>query len=132
MVQGLFGIIGTYFVGAMIVHLAYNRVNPHGSGLKHYVLYTMNNQLHIEWIVRSLILFSWLHGKPIAITIIDEGSTDDTLAIVRSLSRRHRLDVLYAGDHLQDGIPPCPEPCSETIHIRLNQIEDMRKYGLRG
>ncbi|MEX1028750.1 MAG: hypothetical protein WDZ91_01745 [Paenibacillaceae bacterium] len=122
MVYGLF-ILGTYFCGALAIHLAYSWVNSHDVEAKHYVLYTLDNQLHIEWIIRSLIVFHWLQGKSISITIIDEGSSDDTIAILSLLSKHHRLDV-----RLLDDEGPQLLPLRDTsIHIRLSQPEDLRK-----
>ncbi|MEX2414845.1 MAG: hypothetical protein WD424_01765 [Paenibacillaceae bacterium] len=122
MVYGLF-IIGTYFCTAITIHLAYSRMSMNDMESKHYVLYTLDNQLHIEWIIRSLILFYWLQGESISITIIDEGSSDDTLAIVGLLSRLHQLDV-----RRMDGDSPQPLPLRDaSIHIRLSQPEDMHK-----
>lgn len=122
MVYGLL-IIGTYFCSAIAIHLAYSRMSINDIESKHYVLYTLDNQLHIEWIIRSLILFYWLQGKSISITIIDEGSSDDTLAILGLLSKHHQLDV-----RLMDDDHPQTLPLRDTsIHIRLSQPEDMHK-----
>lgn len=122
MVYGLF-IIGTYFCSAIVIHLACSRMSANEIESKHYVLYTLDNQLHIEWIIRSLILFYWLQGKAISITIIDEGSSDDTLAILSLLSRHHKLDV-----RLMDDDGPQHLPLRDTsIHIRLSQPEDRNK-----
>jgi hypothetical protein len=122
MVYGLF-IIGTYFCSVIVIHLAYSRLGSHDVEAKHYVLYTLDNQSHIEWIIRSLIVFHWLQGKSISITIIDEGSSDDTVAILSLLSKSHQLDVHLMGDE-----NPQPLPLRETsIHIRLSQPEDLHK-----
>jgi hypothetical protein len=127
MVQLLIWIIIAYAAGALAVHIAYRRLQG-TSDSKHYVLYTLNDQRHIEWAVRSLMLFYWLRNKTISITIIDEGSTDDTLAIVRSLSKRHTLDVRYiAGEEYEISVHVSTIPHNETIHIRLRQPEDLQK-----
>jgi hypothetical protein len=122
MVYGLL-IIGAYFCSAIAIRLAYSRMSINDIESKHYVLYTLDNQLHIEWIIRSLILFYWLQGKSISITIIDEGSSDDTLAILGQLSKHHQLDVrLMDDDHPQTLLLR-----DKSIHIRLSQPEDMHK-----
>ena len=122
MVYGLF-MIGTYFCSVILIHLIYHRMTTNDIESKHYVLYTLDNQLHIEWIIRSLILFYWLQGKSISITIIDEGSSDDTLAIIGLLSRHHLLDVRRMDDEARQ-----PLPSRETsIHIRLSKPEDLHK-----
>jgi hypothetical protein len=119
MVEGLI-IISTYLLSAIMVHIAYNRMNTDDEESKHYVLHTLNNQLHIEWIIRSLSLFYWVQGKSIYITIMDEGSSDDTLSIVRLLSRHYQLDVRLMDDDLLF--------LNHTrIHIRLSHPEDLLK-----
>ncbi len=127
MVYGLF-MLGTYFCSAILIHLIYHRMNANNIDFesKHYVLYTLNNQLHIEWIIRSLVVCYWLQGKSISITIIDEGSSDDTLAIIGLLSRHHLLDVR----HMDDDAPQPQTPRhneTPSIHIRLSQPEDLLK-----
>lgn len=132
MFQSLFWIVIAYAAGAVIVQAAWRRSGGAWSGVRHYVLYTMNDQRHVEWAVRSLMLVSWLRGQPVAITIVDEGSTDDTLAIVRCLSRRHAVNVRAAAEDEeiliagQSGEIPGADR-AETIHIRLYRPEEMEK-----
>ena len=99
--------------------MAHNRMSQYGSKSIHYVLYTLNDQQHIEWVIRSLLWFYFLHGKSITVTIIDEGSSDDTMAIVSTLSRDHKLDVQQT--------PPFTILHNEMIHIRLSTPEDLCK-----
>jgi hypothetical protein len=122
MVYGLL-IIGTYLCGVLAIHLAYSWMNPQHTEAEYYVLYTYNNQLQIEWIIRSLIVFYWLQGKSISITIIDEGSSDDTFAILSILSQQHQLDVRLADD---DSLQQLPSR-DTSIHIRLSKPEDLQK-----
>jgi hypothetical protein len=122
MVYGLF-IIGTYLAGVLAIHLAYSWLNSQDTEAEYYVLYTYNNQLQIEWIIRSLIVFYWLQGKSISITIIDEGSSDDTFAILSILSQHHQLDVRLADD---DSLQQLPLR-DTSIHIRLSKPEDLQK-----
>lgn len=96
MVFGLFFIVGVYALGAAAVHAAYNQHIRGRAGNRHYVLYTLNDGHFIEWAVRSLIWFYWLQGHRPQITIIDEGSTDDTLSIAGSLAKTHSLQVHQA------------------------------------
>ena len=122
MVYGLF-FIATYLCSALVIHLVYSRMDSQDVEVRHYVLYTLDNQLHIEWIIRSLIVFHWLQGKSISITIIDEGSSDETLSILSLLSKQHQLDVRLQGD---EGLQPLPLR-DTSIHIRLSQPEDLHK-----
>ena len=94
MILGLLWIIGVYALGAVAVHAAYRRfAQSDGADVKHYVLYTLNDSRHIEWAVRSISWFYWLRGRQVLITVIDEGSTDETLLIVNSLERTHLIHV---------------------------------------
>lgn len=131
MLQGLLLIAIVYAAGAFAVHAAYRRCGGHVPGAKHYVLHTMNDQRHVEWAVRSLTLFCWLSGKPVTITIVDEGSTDDTLEIVRRLSRRHGFCIRSAAE--DTGVKAVPvldiagAESAEIVHFRLYRPEDMEK-----
>jgi len=134
MVQGLFWIVGTYMLGAAAVHAAHRRfVQRSESGDRHYILYSFNDERHIEWAVRSLSLFYWLQGRSVTITVIDEGSTDHTLAIVHSLSRQLGLDLCYVPTTEDHDVTLSSDPSqnSDIIHIRLRHPEDLRKLPLQ-
>ena len=132
MVLGLLWIVGAYALGAALVHAVFWYMQRAETGAKHYVLYTLNDGPHVEWAVRSLILFYWLQGRQVLITVIDEGSTDETLDIVQSLARRHMLHVRRAdSDSGQDtGVVISSVQDFEIIHIRLRQPEDLQKLPL--
>jgi len=135
MVQGLLCIVVIYAAGAVAVQLAWRFCGRRLSGEKHYILHTLNDQRHVEWAVRSLTLFGWLSGRPVSITIVDEGSTDDTLAIVRCLSRRHELNIRSAAEADAAEIATvCAKDakasCAETIRIRLYRPEELAKLPL--
>ncbi|CAG7634069.1 hypothetical protein PAESOLCIP111_03528 [Paenibacillus solanacearum] len=94
MMLGLVWIVGCYTAGVVILHLLHWQWKKKRSDRTvHYVLRTFNNQLQLEWYIRSLSFFSWIKGRTIRITIADEGSTDDTMAIAQRLSREHHLDI---------------------------------------
>lgn len=125
MVFGLFFIIGVYALGAAVVHAASNhRFRGHASD-RHYVLYTHNDGHLVEWAVRSLIWFYWLQGGRLQITIIDEGSTDDTLPIADSLARTHELQVHRGGVLSTSSL--ASTSAGERVEIRLRRSEDWGK-----
>ncbi|ALS24489.1 hypothetical protein [Paenibacillus naphthalenovorans] len=94
MMLGLVWIMGCYAGGILLVHLLHWHWKRRGTEpVAHYVLRTYNNQLQMEWYLRSLHFFSWIKGRTIAVTIVDEGSTDDTLAIAERLRLEHHLNI---------------------------------------
>ncbi|PDO09789.1 MAG: hypothetical protein BLM47_10580 [Candidatus Reconcilbacillus cellulovorans] len=88
MVSGLLWIAGCYGLVLLFVHLWHRRFAERRTPEPHFVLVTRNNQQHIEWVVRSLVWTARLRGKSIRISVLDDGSSDDTAAIVARLSRR--------------------------------------------
>ncbi|MFV9510499.1 hypothetical protein [Tepidibacillus sp. LV47] len=52
----------------------------------HYLILAKDNQSIIEWVIRSLWFNECTDGKPIKITIMDFGSSDDTLEIIHRLT----------------------------------------------
>lgn len=135
----LLWIVCVYALGAASVHAASWRRSRRLSGAKHYVLYTLNDGRHIEWVVRSLVIFHWLRGRQVLITVVDEGSTDETLHIVSSLARSHALYVcnldaandLLTGQQSSNTPSLHAEPFSDTyvelIPITLRRSEDWQK-----
>lgn len=85
MLWGLLWIIGVYGASVAVLHAIYAWCRRKGSEpqVTYFALVTQNNQTQIEWYLRSLVFFSWLRGRQIAIMVFDDGSTDETIDIVR-------------------------------------------------
>lgn len=132
MVLGLLWIIGIYGLCALLVHVVHSGFHRHPKEVlvKHYVLITHNNQLHIEWYMRSLILFSWLKGKEIKVTVMDEGSSDDTVAIVEKMARKRNaaLTLYTTPQNLEQYVHSCSD--EEIIVLELNKTDDLMKIPL--
>ncbi|MBP1157812.1 MULTISPECIES: hypothetical protein [unclassified Paenibacillus] len=125
MMLGLVWIMGCYAAGIVLVHLLYWRWKRRGTEpAAHYVLRTYNNQLQMEWYLRSLYFFSWTKGKTITVTIADEGSTDDTLAIVDRLRLEHHLNIWTTADMDWDEWV-LKHQNEQVIVIQLNQNEGL-------
>jgi hypothetical protein len=98
MIEGLLWIVGSYGLGAALVHLLHS-VHRHSmhhrrKHRKHiYALTVGNNQLHIEWYIRTLSLITWLKGREMEVYIFDDGSTDDTLGIIERLARDSKAAI---------------------------------------
>lgn len=68
----------------------------------HYFIIVKNGQEMIEWLIRSISIASFIEGKQKKITVIDLGSTDDTLAIMeRFLVNNTKVDNLYTRENFQ-------------------------------
>jgi hypothetical protein len=95
MVIGLLWIIGIYGFCTLLIHVLHGldrTVNGRRRKLQ-IVLITLNNQLQIEWYLRSFLFVCWLRGLYIQITVFDAGSSDETIAIVHKLAKTR--------DHIQ-------------------------------
>lgn len=100
MIVGLCWIIGSYGLCVLIVHLLY-AMNPIQAGNMtpvHYMVLTKNNQVNIEWYLRYLWFFSWLKGKHIKVTVIDNGSSDETLEIIDHFSGPLNIVVIQQSE----------------------------------
>jgi hypothetical protein len=91
--SGLLWIVGCYSAGIAVLHLLFGTRQEKPAKKARVLLITKNNATQIEWYIRSLFFFSKLKGREIAATILDEGSTDETMKIIERLSQSHMLDV---------------------------------------
>lgn len=165
MIEGFLLIVGSYGICVAIVHYFHQRFEqqhnrsqsqlqndnqshkrPRPSNSKphvpHYVLITLNNQMQVEWYLRSLLIYSKMRGQSLKITIIDEGSQDDTLAIVwrMSLNRYVNINTVQqsctvqlpepeVGNHQQQE-QVVPDANEHLIFIRLSDQADLLKLPL--
>lgn len=114
MIWGLLAIIGAYGLAAAILHGAYAvKHRRGGAACTTFLLITRNNELQVEWYLRSLLFVSRLRGRKIQIAVSDEGSEDDTLAIIRKLAAGKEAGIIrildssvesYLSDHPYDPI----------------------------
>jgi hypothetical protein len=116
MLWGMLWIVGVYGAAVVILHLLYAAHKRHNCEMPArttFALITHNNETQIEWYLRSLLFVSWLRGRRIAIVLFDEDSSDDTLAIVRSIAKEQAGAVIQIADisleeylrsHLDDAI----------------------------
>ncbi|WP_438447453.1 hypothetical protein [Gorillibacterium sp. sgz5001074] len=86
MIWGLVWIIGIYGAAVAVLHILYASHQKREPQTTYFALVTHNNGTQIEWYLRSLIFFSWLRGRHISVTVFDEASTDDTVAVVRQFA----------------------------------------------
>lgn len=133
MIQGMLWIIGIYGISMSLVHIAHllMKQKDRQDQSTHYILISNHNQLQIEWYIRSLLFFSWMRGKTSHITIMDQGSTDETLDIIHKLSLQCRVEIRVLqgiediGAYLKiSRLQLFPD---NTIVIDLNNEEDLNQ-----
>lgn len=95
MIVWLLWIVGIYGVCVAAIHAvyAYKRRQGYEPRTTYFVLSTQNNETTIEWYLRSLVFVSWLRARHIAIVIFDEGSKDETIAIIQRFAERCAASV---------------------------------------
>lgn len=65
----------------------------------HLILITGNNQQSIEWLIRSYKVANRMGSNSIKVTVLDTGSTDDTLKIVNLLRKEFdQLELISLRD----------------------------------
>lgn len=121
MIYEMIAIVVVYGLSVGAVHVAAGRKPRRGaSAAAQYVLYMKNDQRHVEWAVYSLLFVNWLRGQPVRIVIVDEGSSDDSPAIIRRLSKCYCVELVGA-DECQDALATTP-----CVHIRLHHPDDLQ------
>lgn len=125
MVIELLVAIGFYGLGALGVLWAHRRKAAHGSATpRHYVLHALNDSCRLEWVVRCLLWHGSLRDQGIAVTVIDEGSTDETPAIAGLLARTHGIGQ---AQRMQVSQCTAPERSGVTVRVHLRRPEDWHK-----
>ncbi|MCD1260854.1 hypothetical protein B5M42_018795 [Paenibacillus athensensis] len=127
---GLLWIVGCYGVSIALLHILFGIRRNVAKKSTRVVLITKNNQNHIEWYIRSLFFFSNMRGKPIAATVLDEGSSDDTISIVRRLAQTHevRLETLSSQATLENWLEKHDK--DPVIVMHLGNRDDLQKIPL--
>lgn len=133
MILGMLCIIAVYGIGIALVHWQHARARSrlsvaacgkhpdHEAGHDHYLLITGDHQHQIEWIIRSLLFYAWIKGKDIRITVLDEGSSDDTTEIVRRFATTREGVQLLPAD--ADGYARFERLRDQATVIRLNGLD---------
>ncbi|WP_128896368.1 hypothetical protein [Longirhabdus pacifica] len=129
MIEGLLWLIGLYGSGMIAIHLIYNlrtKIQCTTRLKQHFILVTINNQRQVEWYIRYIFFMTWWRGKNVHLTIVDKGSHDDTMAIIRKLKSRYG-DPLHC---IQASMLPKYMQQREGKHvfiIHINQHHDLRR-----
>jgi hypothetical protein len=89
--------VSVYLLAPLSIHLLCGWKKAQGEK-QVLVIVTSNNQMMIEWVVRSRYFLAWLKGESSKITIVDQGSNDDTEKIIRQLSYYRTIDWVPLAD----------------------------------
>jgi hypothetical protein len=84
-----------YGMAAIAVHAMYRwHVHRHPKSVKrvHYVLITQNHENQMEWVLRALHWYSKMKGIALRVTLLDNESNDDTLAIAQKM-QTHGMEI---------------------------------------
>ncbi|BBH23899.1 hypothetical protein Back11_52440 [Paenibacillus baekrokdamisoli] len=112
MISVLLWIVGCYALAAAAVHAASALTSKRERDERHFVLIAGNEQLQMEWYMRSLRRFSYFTGTEVKVTIVDGGSEDETMGIVRFFARNGmKVDI-------KSGAP---------IEASMNRVEDAKQ-----
>lgn len=52
----------------------------------HYILITRNHEAVVEWYIRMLAVYAFWMGRPLYVTVMDDGSVDGTLEVASRLA----------------------------------------------
>ncbi|WP_052087945.1 hypothetical protein [Paenibacillus wynnii] len=106
MAAQLIWIIVVYASAVVFVNLLHirekMRQSPRSGEWIHYILITRNHETVIEWYVRALTLHSFLTGKRLRVTCMDDNSDDDTLLLVMKMKQSGCSLEVEALEHLEE------------------------------
>jgi hypothetical protein len=120
MIVGLCWIVGSYALCIGMVHLIrrLNQARRKNQVPIHYLLLTRNNQTQIEWYLRYLAFIAWWQGRSFKVTLLDDGSTDDTLAIAGCMYDALTITVQNEADNREQFTIPNMDECTVVMNLR--------------
>ncbi|ECH9276598.1 hypothetical protein YV30_24465, partial [Salmonella enterica subsp. enterica] len=92
-------ILLSYGMAAALVHILHSLYlqGKRKDRAIHYILVTSNHENQMEWYLRALSWYARLRGLPLRVTVLDESSQDDTLAIMRKLETQGEMELTVIG-----------------------------------
>ncbi|MBH5320612.1 hypothetical protein I6N90_22720 [Paenibacillus sp. GSMTC-2017] len=131
MLELLLLIMGCYTLAALLVHLAFWIGRGRRRASNHYVLIADKGQKNMEWYLRSLFSFSRLIGKDIRLTVLDQGVTEETKAIVERMRRSGKeVHIHVQKDHSMDHSEPQCGKRSQLDGITLQMLWMLQAEGI--
>ena len=131
MMLGLLWVIGIYALCAAVAHF-FCRKRFRQYDQLHVILICHNNERQMEWVLRSIFAYAELSGKNLGITLVDLGSTDNTLRIAQTMLKRRMEEDHWKTLSWEDIDSQIEKAASDkTVRvIRLDEIEDWRNIPL--
>lgn len=113
-------ILLVYSVAAAMVHLFYiRRAGRQGGDADcsyhldnkelRYIVITSNHADRVEWVIRSLGIISWVHRRPLSITVLDNESVDDTLPILQRMLYSGSVEMAVISSRFSPEGPNIPQ-----------------------
>ncbi|MEG6590025.1 hypothetical protein [Paenibacillus barengoltzii] len=95
MVSYIGWILFSYGLAAALVHVLHGIVQQgkRKNRRVHYILVTSNHENQMEWYLRALSWYARLRGLELRVTVLDESSQDDTLAILRKIQKQGGMEL---------------------------------------
>jgi hypothetical protein len=91
MIAQLIWIMSIYASAAALVHILHHREETREAARPgkrlHYILITCNHEAVVEWYIRMLAVHAFWIGRPLYVTLMDDGSKDGTLAVASRIAR---------------------------------------------
>ncbi|MBP2001785.1 hypothetical protein J2Z69_002841 [Paenibacillus shirakamiensis] len=93
-------IIACYGLATLVVHwvhVGYIRRQAAESQFEHFILVTHNHGQQMEWYLRAISWYGQIRGRNCRITVLDEGSEDDTVAITERMRDSSEMELQVIG-----------------------------------
>jgi hypothetical protein len=123
MITILLGVLGCYILAAISVHLFRRWSRNRSRQQRHFILLADNNQQTMEWYIRSLHRLERKSGTPVKITVVDKGSTDETMAIVDRFPK--------SGIHVEKAVLPASVRDGTNETGKFRKLPIRRRIGMR-
>ncbi|WP_211749598.1 hypothetical protein [Paenibacillus sp. Marseille-Q4541] len=107
MIEHLLWIALVYGLSAATVRFVYRRLqsDQKQSEQTRYILVTCNHGFKLEWIIRALSLDASLRGKTHHVTVMDHGSSDETLPLLHRLCGVSGIELnIVTGEESLSGV----------------------------
>jgi len=138
MITMLLWIVGCYGLAVAVVHLVHRLQNKLRGDKQapwmHVVIVSRNDERHMEWIIRAYCWFAWLKGKRLQFTVVDNGSTDDTSAIISRLIHHNEIscDIVNVHSYKEQEeavyrLEMLKQPTETQIVLTLSKKADWRR-----
>ncbi|WP_342547759.1 hypothetical protein NST69_28665 [Paenibacillus sp. FSL P2-0089] len=99
MIAQLIWIISIYASAAALVQLLHHREETRAAARTgkrlHYILITRNHEAVVEWYLRVFAVYACWIGRPLQITLVDDGSEDRTMAVASRMAY-HNSSIEFA------------------------------------